>query len=305
MEQKVSLTAPSVIAGLLREHGLRLRKSLGQHFLCDGNILNKIIAAAELSPADLVIEPGAGFGTLTLALAARAGRVIAVELDPKLVQILQANLAESGSTNVEVLQRDFLGLDLAGLIASWQASSGPARAKAKVVGNLPYQITSPILEMLMAHWRQLALAVLMVQHELAERLAAPPRPRASALGVQLQAVADVELLAKVPRTAFFPPPEVDSALIRLVFLERPRIEAEEGLFSRVVRAAFNLRRKTIKQALIRSPFLRLSEGAAVAALQEAGLEPRRRGESLSLEEFDRLAQAIARSGAAVGRSRGL
>lgn len=297
----MNLTAPSAIARLLQEHKLRLKKGLGQHFLCDGNVLNKILAAAELSPDDLVIEPGAGFGTLTLALAARAGRVIAVELDPRLVEVLRANLAGSGLTNVEVLQGDFLGLDLAGLIASREAASGPTRARAKVVGNLPYQITSPILEMLLAARAHLSSAVLMVQRELAERLVAPPGPQASALGVQLQAVANVELLARVPRTAFFPPPEVDSALIKLDFLARPRVEAEEELFSRVVRAAFNLRRKTIKQALIRSPFLRLPEEVALAVLKEAQLDPRRRGESLSLEEFDLLARAIGRSGAVAGR----
>lgn len=295
----MNLTAPSEIARLLQEHKLRLKKGLGQHFLCDGNVLDKILAAAELSSNDLVIEPGAGFGTLTLALAARAGRVIAVELDPRLVEVLRANLAGSGLTNVEVLQRDFLELDLAGLIASRRAALGLARAK--VVGNLPYQIASPILEMLLAARAHLSSAVLMVQRELAERLVAPPGPRASALGVQLQAVADVKLIAKVSRTVFFPPPEVDSALTKLDFLARPRIEAEEELFSRVVRAAFNLRRKTIKQALIRSPFLRLPEEVALTALKEAQLEPRRRGESLSLEEFDRLAQAIAHCGAADGR----
>jgi 16S rRNA (adenine1518-N6/adenine1519-N6)-dimethyltransferase len=299
----MNLTAPSVIARLLQEHGLRLRKALGQHFLCDENVLKKIIAAAELAVSDLVIEPGAGLGTLTLALAARAGRVIAVELDPKLAEVLRANLAASGSTNVEVLQQDFLELDLAGLISARRSISG--LTQAKVVGNLPYQITSPILEMLLAARGHLTSAVLMVQHELAERLTAPPGPRASALGVQLQAVADVELLAKVPRTVFFPPPEVDSALIRLAFLARPRIEADLEVFSRVVRAAFNLRRKTIKQALIRSPFLALEEEAVLLALREAGIDPHRRGESLSLAEFDRLARAvaqiIARCGAADGR----
>lgn len=282
----MKLSSPSTVRELLQEQGLRLKKSLGQHFLCDENILHKIIVAAELSPRDLVIEPGAGLGTLTLELATKAGRVIAVEVDPKLVQVLRANVAASGLTNIEIHRQDFLELDLAGLLAR------SALPQAKVVGNLPYQITSPILEMLMAVRGHLSSAVLMVQHELAERLTAPPGPRASALGVQLQAVADVELLAKVPRTVFFPPPEVDSALIRLEFLERPKVEADPEAFSRVVRAAFNLRRKTIKQALIRSPFLALQQGLALLALQEAGIEPQRRGESLSVEEFDRLARAI-------------
>ncbi|HIC95386.1 TPA: ribosomal RNA small subunit methyltransferase A, partial [Candidatus Bipolaricaulota bacterium] len=286
----MSLAAPSTIARLLREHELRLKKGLGQHFLCDGNTLKKILATAGPSPDDLIIEPGAGLGTLTLALAPQAGRVIAVEVDPKLVQILRENIAASGLNNIEILQQDFLGLDMAELISS----SGLSRAK--VVGNIPYKITSPILEMLMelaeAGGPRPTSAVLMVQSDLAEKLISPPGPRTSALGVQLRAVADVELIAKVPRTAFFPPPEVDSALIRLEFLEEPRIEVEPGVFSRVVRAAFNLRRKTIKQALIRSPFLDLQEEAVLTALEEAVIEPQRRGESLSLEEFARLAQAI-------------
>jgi len=280
----VKLTSPRVIRELLREREIRPKKGLGQHFLCDANILEKIVAAAELSTGDLVIEPGAGLGTLTLALAARAGKVIAVELDGRLVPILRANLA--GCANVEVLHEDFLKLDLEGSVRA------AGLARAKVVGNLPYQITSPILERLVRARAVLALAVLMVQQELAEKLAAPPGPQASALGVQLQAHADVELLFRVPRTVFLPPPEVDSGVVRLRFLERPRFAADEETFSKVVRAAFHLRRKTIKGALVRSPHLLLSEESALQALQRAGIDQKRRGESLSVEEFDLLAQAI-------------
>lgn len=284
----MKLTSPSVIRELLRERGISPKRGLGQHFLCDHNILEKVVAAAELSSDDFVIEPGAGLGTLTLALAARAGRVIAVELDPRLIPVLRANVA--GCSNVEVLHADFLRLDLEGLVRASGSAEG------KVVGNLPYGVTSPILERLIAERGVLGSAVLMVQDELAERLVAPPGPRANALGVQLQAVADVKLLFRVPRTVFLPPPEVDSAIIRLVFLPGPGFEADERVFSRVVRAAFNLRRKTIKQALVRSPLLRLPEEGVVQALQEAGISERRRGESLSIEEFDRLAQAIQAQG---------
>lgn len=288
------MTSPSTVAALLREKGIRPKRGLGQHFLCDANILEKIVAAAELSPNELAIEPGAGLGTLTLALAARAGRVIAVELDPLLIPILQANIAAARADNVRVIARDFLKLDLAELVAAEGERQAKAKAKAKVVGNLPYGITSPILEKLMAERGALDVAVLMVQSELAEKLAAPPGPRATALGVQLQALAEVEFLFRVPRTVFLPPPEVDSGVIRLSFRKRPRCSADERVFSQVVRAAFNLRRKTIKQALIRSPLLRLPEERAVQALQEAGICSRRRGESLSIEEFDRLAQVVER-----------
>ncbi|MFQ6034137.1 MAG: 16S rRNA (adenine(1518)-N(6)/adenine(1519)-N(6))-dimethyltransferase RsmA [Candidatus Bipolaricaulia bacterium] len=284
----MKLTSPSTVMELLREKGIRPKRGLGQHFLCDENILEKIVAAAELSPDELVIEPGAGLGTLTLALAARAGRVIAVELDPRLIPILQANIAAARADNVRVIAQDFLKLGLAELVVA------AGEKRAKVVGNLPYGITSPILEKLMAERGALGSAVLMVQYELAEKLAAPPGARANALGVQLQALAEVKLLFRVPRGVFLPPPEVDSAVIRLSFRKRPRFETDERVFSQVVRAAFNLRRKTIKQALIRSPLLRLPEERAVQALQEAGILERRRGESLSIEEFDRLAQAIQR-----------
>jgi 16S rRNA (adenine1518-N6/adenine1519-N6)-dimethyltransferase len=295
----LKLTSPSTVRELLQEHGLRLKKSLGQHFLCDENILNKLITAAEISSEDLVIEPGAGLGTLTLALAAHAGKVIAVEVDSKLIPLLQDSLTESGAANVEVLHQNFLALDLVELIET------AGMTKAKVAGNLPYKITSPILERLMTARTRLASAILMVQYELAERLVALPGPRASALGVQLQAIAELKLLSKVPRTVFYPPPGVDSALIKLLFLKKPRIEADEEVFSRVVRAAFNLRRKTIKQALVRSPFLRLQEEVALAILHEAGIEQQRRGESFSIEDFDRLAQALQdsqlRSGSGVGQ----
>jgi 16S rRNA (adenine1518-N6/adenine1519-N6)-dimethyltransferase len=282
----VKLTSPSAVRELLREQGIRPKKRLGQHFLCDENTLEKIVAAAELSSNDLVIEPGAGLGILTLALTARAGRVIAVELDSRLIPILRANVSTCQRGNVEVLHEDFLKLDLEELVRTSDFT------EAKVVGNLPYGITSPILERLMRERAVLGSAVLMVQYELAEKLAAPPGSKASALGVQLQAVAEVKLLFRVPRTAFLPSPEVDSAIIKLRFLERTRFAADEKIFSKVVRAAFNLRRKTIKRALIRSPFLRLPEEVAIRALEKARIDQRRRGESLSIEEFDRLAQAI-------------
>ena len=290
MESKPRLTSPSVVKGLLEEHGIRLKKELGQHFLCDENILGKILAAAELEGDELVIEPGAGLGTLTVALATRAKEVIAIELDGRLIPLLRANLQERGWENVEVLHQDFLELDLEELVQA-RGFAGD-KAKVKVVGNLPYGITAPILERLTAAWRALKLAVVTIQREVAEKLLAPPGPGASALGVRVRAFAEVELVARVPRTVFFPPPEVDSAIVRLDFLERPRFTADEGLFFRVVRAAFNLRRKTLLAALSRSPLLGLPPELARSALELAEIEPTRRGETLTLEEFDRLARAV-------------
>lgn len=280
------LSSPSAVRELLNRYGIRPRRRLGQHFLCDENILDKIISAAELGPEDLVIEPGAGLGTLTLALARHARRVIAVELDSRLIPLLSENLEAAGVTNVEVLQADVLRLELSQLV------SNHPRTQSKVVGNLPYVITAPFLERLTAAHGQFSLAVLMVQQEVAEKLLAPPGPEASALGVRVRAFAEVTLIRKVPRTAFWPSPEVDSALIKLRFLERPRFTADEQVFFTVVRAAFNLRRKTLRQALRRSPLLKLPSEQIEKALQQAGIDGSRRGETLTLEEFDRLARAI-------------
>ncbi len=285
---KPRLSSPSTVRELLRRHGIRPRRRWGQHFLCDGNILEKIVTAAELKPEDLVIEPGAGLGMLTLELARRAGRVIAVERDPRLIPLLMENLKAAGAANVEVLQADILELEFSQL-----AGDRPrARTKVKVVGNLPYAITAPLLEWLTAEHGRLALAVLMVQQEVAEKLLAPPGPGASALGVRVRAFADVALIRRVPRTVFWPPPDVDSALIKLTFLERPRFTADEQVFFKVVRAAFNLRRKTLRGALQRSPLLKLDQASIEEALRRAGIEGTRRGETLTLEEFDRLARAI-------------
>lgn len=265
-----------------------MRKSLGQHLLCDENILKIILDAAELSGDDLVIEIGAGLGTVTLELAKRVGKAIAVEIDPRLVPILRANLQSCKITNVEILNQDFLKLNLEQIVKA----EGAERAKA--IGNLPYRATSPILEKLVEEREALDSAVLTIQLEVAEKITAPPGPKTGALRVLLQSFADVSLITKISRNVFFPRPEVDSALIKLQFLEKPRFSADEELFLKVVRSAFNLRRKTIKRALIGSPFLRLAEDSADQALKRAGIDPQRRGETLTIEEFDRLAAALKR-----------
>jgi 16S rRNA (adenine1518-N6/adenine1519-N6)-dimethyltransferase len=316
------LTSPSYIRDVLAQHQIRLKKSLGQHFLVDENIVRKIASAAQLTPEDTVIEIGAGIGTLTQEVARRAARVIAIEIDGRLIPLLTEHLRPH--PNVVVVHQDFLQFDLHNL--SLQSpypylTSPPApprygegsspfplreggrgvrsgeemgvRSKISVVSNLPYQVTAPILEKLVEAHKIVKSATLLVQAEVADKLCAVPGTRdASAITIFVQGFAHVQRLFSVSRHVFFPKPEVDSALVRLEFYETPRFRAPEDLFFTVVRAAFNLRRKTLKQALTRSPLLALPPEIALEALERAQLDPQRRGETLSIAEFDRLAQAI-------------
>lgn len=279
----MSLASPSYVRDLLAQHKIRLKKSLGQHFLVDENILKKIATAAQLAEEETVVEIGAGIGTLTQELAQRAGRVIAVEIDNRLIALLQEHLRPY--TNVIVVHQDFLDFDLRA-VASGQ--------KISIVSNLPYNVTAPILEKLVEAHDVVRSATFLVQSEVAEKLYAVPGTRgASAITIFIQSFARVQRLFSVSCRAFFPMPEVDSVLVRLEFYEHPKFRTPETLFFAVVRAAFNLRRKTIKQALTRSPMLALPHELVLAALKHAQIDPQRRGETLSLEEFDRLAQALA------------
>ncbi len=281
------LTSPSVVRRILREHGIRPRKRWGQHFLCDENVLNKIIEAVELAPHDRVFEIGPGLGVLTQRLAERVSEVVAVEIDARLIPVLQEQLA--GYDNVRIVQGDALRLDWGELLPQAQGE------KWRALGNLPYGITSPLLGALIEYRTLFERAVWMMQQEVAEKLLAPPGTReSSSLGVFVQAHCEVERIARVSKNSFYPRPEVDSAIVRLTCLKTSKFRASEEAFARVVRAAFGMRRKTVLRALTLSPQLGLSTEEAKHLLHEAGIEERRRGEMLTIEEFDRLAQAFDR-----------
>jgi len=268
------LSSPSVVRAELAARGIRLRKSLGQHFLVDENTL-RAIATACAPQAETVVEVGAGIGTLTVELAQQAAHVLAVEIDERLVPLLRDRVARF--TNCHVLHADARDLEL--------SSFGD---RLLVVGNLPYSITSDMALKLIRERDAVARAVFLIQREVAERWIAPPGSRASRLGVHLRAYYDLSLLRHVPRTVFYPPPDVASALIRLARRERPRIAAPAQDFERVLAAAFATRRKTLRRSL------RTSATAAEidAALEAAGIDGRRRGETLSFEELDALAQRL-------------
>lgn len=291
MPDGLQLLSPAVVREILRRRGLRPRPSRGQNFLIDGNILRKVIEAAELRPEEGVLEIGPGLGALTRELARRARKVLAVEIDPGLyAALVEETVADL--PNVRVLHADFLELDLPAIVP---AELGPG--KHPVVANIPYSITSPVLVRLLEHHALFDRIVLMVQKEVADRLTARPgTPDYGALTLFVQLYAEARRIATVPATAFFPPPAVDSAIVRLDVLPAPRFpDVPPERFLAVVQAAFRQRRKTLANALTGPP-LGWSRERARAALTAAGIDPERRGETLSPEEF----AALARCGAVEG-----
>jgi 16S rRNA (adenine1518-N6/adenine1519-N6)-dimethyltransferase len=258
---------------LLRRHGLRPKKEWGQNFLGDPRILDALAALAELRPGETVVELGAGLGHLTRALAATGARVVAVERDRELVPILKAEVP-----GIEIAEADAKSFDL----------SAVARGGRVVVcGNLPYHLSSPILFHLLDQRAAVRRAVLLLQREVAERVAASPGGRDyGVLSVLLQHVADARIGLQVDRQAFTPPPEVESSALVLDFLATPRAEVrDERRFRALVKAAFAQRRKTLWNALKSVPGARDS-------LARAGIDPQRRGETLSVAEFAAVERAL-------------
>lgn len=258
------------------------RRALGQHFLRDAGITRRIVEFAGLTPQDLCVEIGPGEGVLTFLLAERAGRLLALEVDEKLVEGLRARLASPA--HVEVRLADARRFDYASLPALRPSPEG----RVVIVGNLPYSVSKPILERLVAARTAVSEMVLTLQKEVAERVAAGPgSKRYGALSVLTQLYCDARLALAIPPGAFRPPPKVDSAVLHLRVLATPRVPVgDEGKFHRLVKAAFGQRRKTLANALAGG--LGVSVATARQWLAAAGIDPGRRAETLSLEEFSRL-----------------
>lgn len=269
---------------MLRSHGIRPRRRLGQHFLISRVVLDRLLEAAALSGREGVLEIGAGLGTLTAALAPNASRLAAVEFDAALLPALREAVASF--PNVTVVPGDVMTLDLEALIDGLPI---PRRA----VSNLPYNIASPLIVRLLERPAGFDRMVFTVQREVAERLTAPPGGKAyGALSVAVQYRAEASVVMRVPPTAFYPPPDVDSAVILLQVRPGPAVRVrDEVLFFRVVRGAFAQRRKTLRNTLAGA--LHLAPAAVEAAAGQAGIDHRRRGETLGLEEFARLAETLA------------
>ena len=263
------------MAGLLRRSGLHAHKGLGQNFLSDPGVLRKIVLAAGLPADALVLEIGPGLGSLTRYLAQAAERVVAVELDGSLVPILEEVAGPFG--NVEIVQGNILDLDPQVLMGG---------LPYYVAANIPYNITSAIIRhLLSAAVRPLRMA-LTVQKEVAERICAAPGDL-SLLALSVQVYGKPSIAARIPAGAFYPPPKVDSAVVRLDLYPQPRIAVERlDAFFRLIRAGFSQKRKTLRNALAGG--LGWPAGRAEALLRAAGLDPMRRAETLTIEEWSAL-----------------
>ncbi len=273
---------------ILKKYQFRMQKKYGQNFLIDANILRKIVEAAQITEEDCVLEIGPGIGTMTQYLAEAAGRVTAVEIDKGLIPILEDTL--SSYHNVTILCEDILKVDLAAL------SEKNGGKPLKVVANLPYYITTPIIMALFESHVPLASVTVMVQNEVAERMQTGPGSKDyGALSLAVQYYAKPEIVAKVPASCFLPRPNVDSAVVRLIRYEKPPVgAADEAFLFAVIRASFNQRRKTLANGLANAGELGLTRGQVEEALGEMGLSKTVRGETLTLEQFSELSDRLLR-----------
>ena len=274
---------------VLKKHQFRMQKKYGQNFLIDANILNKIIEAAQITEKDCVLEIGPGIGTMTQYLAEAAGKVIAVEIDRGLIPVLEDTL--SSYDNVVALCEDILKMDLEAL--SRENGGRPI----KVVANLPYYITTPIIMGLFESHIPLASITVMVQSEVAERMRTGPGSKDyGALSLAVQYYARPEIVARVPASCFLPRPNVDSAVVRLTKYEKPPVEAaDEAFLFAVIRASFNQRRKTLANGLANAGGINVTRGQVETALDEMGLSKTVRGETLTLEQFTELSNRLLRA----------
>ena len=275
------IASRQVTTHILKAFGLHMSKKLGQNFLIDAGIVQGIVDAAQIHPGDHVLEIGPGIGTLTQGLAEAGADVTAVELDKKLPAVLAETL--KAYDRVRIVPGDILKVDIPALMG---------QEPFKVVANLPYYITTPILMTLLERRLPITMMVTMVQKEVAERMTARPGSRSyGALSVAVQYYTEREIVLNVPPRSFIPAPEVDSVVIACRVRSVPAVKvSEEKMFFRVVRAAFGQRRKTLANALRGGGF---PKEQVRAAMERAQMDPQRRGETLSLEEFGRLADAFA------------
>lgn len=279
---------PKETIAILNKYGFMFQKKFGQNFLIDSHVLEKIIRAAEITKEDCVLEIGPGIGTMTQYLCESAGKVIAVEVDKNLIPILTEDTL-AGYDNVKVIHADVLKLDLKRLI---QEENGGR--PVKVVANLPYYITTPIIMGLFEAGVPLSSVTVMVQKEVADRMQAGPGSKDyGALSLAVQYYAAPYLAANVPPNCFMPRPNVGSAVIRLTLHETPPVEvADERLLFQIIRASFAQRRKTLVNGLANSPELNYSKEEITGFLAACGFPATVRGETLTLSEFARLADVM-------------
>lgn len=282
-----TLGNPQETIAVLQKYGFRFQKKFGQNFLIDTHVLEKIILAAEITKDDFVLEIGPGIGTMTQYLAESAREVVAVEIDQELIPILEDTL--SAYDNVTVLNDDILKVDIASL-----AKEKNGGKPIKVVANLPYYITTPIIMGLFESEVPLESITVMVQKEVADRMQVGPGSKDyGALSLAVQYYAKPYIVANVPPNCFMPRPAVGSAVIRLTRHQTRPVEVKDPSFMfRLIRASFNQRRKTLQNGLHNASDLQMDKNKVIAALEEMGLSATVRGEKLSLEEFAKLSDLL-------------
>ena len=282
-----NLGIPQNTIAVLQKYGFNFQKKYGQNFLIDTNVLDRIISAADIGENDCVLEIGPGIGTMTQYLAETAREVIAVEIDRALIPILEDTL--SAYDNVTIINEDILKVDINRIV---QEKNGGK--PIKVVANLPYYITTPIIMGLFEQQVPLQSITVMVQKEVADRMQVGPGTKDyGALSLAVQYYAKPEIVAHVPPNCFIPRPNVGSAVIRLTRYEEPpvRVEDEKKMFA-LIRASFNQRRKTLVNSLNNAPGLKLTKEQVAEALEKMGLSATVRGEALTLEQFARLSDLL-------------
>lgn len=272
---------------VVQKHNFKFSKSLGQNFLIDTNVIDRILEGARVQEGDYVIEVGPGIGTLTKEMGRTAEKVVAIEIDKTLIPILEETLADF--PNIEVINQDILKVDVQELVKA-KLNGGPV----KLIANLPYYITTPIVMKFLEEDIPVTDIVVMVQKEVADRMNAQPNSKDyGALSVAVQYYCDTEIVAKAPRHMFMPQPNVDSTVIGLHVREERKYNVDnEDIFFKTVKASFGQRRKTLLNSLGGLGFL--SKDQIKIALQEANIDEKRRGETLSIEEFASLSNAVNR-----------
>ena len=282
-----NLGIPRNTIAVLQKYNFNFQKKFGQNFLIDTSVLDRIISAAEITKEDCVLEIGPGIGTMTQYLAESAREVVAVEIDKALIPILQDTLSEYD--NVTVINEDILKVDINRIVQ--ERNEG---RPIKVVANLPYYITTPIIMGLFESHVPLKSITIMVQKEVADRMQVGPGTKDyGALSLAVQYYAKPQIVANVPPNCFMPRPNVGSAVIRLTRYEQPpvQVQDEKKMFA-LIRASFNQRRKTLVNGLTNAPELKLTKEAVAEALEKMNLSPTIRGEALTLEQFARLSEMV-------------
>lgn len=286
---RVAIATPSKTAEILKKYDLTMKKSLGQNFLIDTNVLSKIVDVADIDVKTFVIEVGPGIGALTQFLAQEAKEVLAFEIDQRLIPILSDTLSEYH--NVHVINEDILTVDLKAVLASYYKSDD----RLSVVANLPYYITTPIIMHFLDAQLPIDTFVLMMQKEVAERMTAQPNSKAyGSLTIAIQYYMDSEIAFIVPKTVFSPQPKIDSAILKLTRRDTPRVDVQdEQFFFQLVKASFVQRRKTLWNNLIHH-FGKdeLTKTWLQNGLDESSITPSTRAEALSIEQFAQLSNAL-------------